>query len=103
MAEILNVQKVSFGYDKTPFLKNISFNVNEGEFVSLIGENGSGKSTLFKIINGLLKNYDGNIFYKNKNIKNIKYLDRAKEIAVLYQNCECNFPFTCFEVISMAP
>lgn len=101
MADILSVENLSFGYDKNPFLKNISFSVNEGEMVSVIGENGSGKSTLFKAVNGILNNYDGRVLYKNKNIKEIKQREKAKEIAVIYQNCSCDFPFTSFEVVAM--
>lgn len=101
MAEIFKVENLSFGYDNTPFLKDISFSVSEGEMVSIIGENGSGKSTLIKTVNGLLPLSKGKIYYKGKNIKNIKQRNKAREIAVLYQNSPCNFPFTCFEVVSM--
>ncbi len=101
MSAVLEVRNLFFGYGKEPFLKNICFDVKEGEMISVIGENGSGKSTLVKAINGNFKDYKGDIFYKGKNIKNIKYRERAKEIAVLYQNCECNFPFTCFDIVSM--
>lgn len=101
MGEILKVEKLCFGYGKEDFLKNISFSVNEGEFISVIGENGSGKSTLFKTINGIFENYKGDVFYKGKNIKYINSLEKAKEIAVLYQNTSCKFPFNCFETVMM--
>lgn len=101
MSELFRVENLFFGYDSKPFLKNISFCVNEGEMVSVIGENGSGKSTLFKAVNGLLKNVEGRVLYKNKNIRQIKQREKAKEIAIIHQNGECNFPFTCFEVASM--
>lgn len=101
MCEIFRVENLSFSYNSEPFLDNISFSVNKGEMVSIIGENGSGKSTLFKIVNGLLADYKGNIIYKNNNIKKIKHIEKAREIAVIYQNSNCNFPFTCFEVVAM--
>jgi len=101
MFDFFRVENLYFGYTKKPFLKNICFDVHEGEMISVIGENGSGKSTLFKIINGIIKNYIGKISYKNNNIKSLSYMEKAREIAILYQNCNCNFPFTCFEVVSM--
>ncbi len=101
MDTVLKVENLFFGYKKKPFLKNISFEAKKGEMISVIGENGSGKSTLFKVINGNLKAYDGNIIYKGENLKQMKYLQRAREISVVYQNCECDFPFSCFEVAAM--
>lgn len=101
MNTVLEVKNLFFGYGKEYFLKNICFDVKEGEMVSVIGENGSGKSTLFKVINGNLNNYKGDILYKGVNIKNIKLSDKAKEIAVVYQDYECGFPFTCFDITAM--
>lgn len=98
---ILKVENIFFSYNKNPFMQNINFSVNEGEFISVIGENGSGKSTLFLILSGVLKPLSGKIFYKGKNISDISLREKATEIAAVYQNTECDFPFTCFEVVSM--
>ncbi len=101
METILKVENLFFGYKKEPFLKNICFEATRGEMISVIGENGSGKSTLIKVINGNLKSYDGKVIYNGENLKKVSYLRRAREISVLYQNCECDFPFSCFEIVSM--
>ncbi|WP_332646865.1 metal ABC transporter ATP-binding protein [Lysinibacillus sp. 54212] len=58
---IIELKNVSFQYDYTQVLKNISFRVEEGDFLALLGPNGSGKSTLLKIILGLLKPMSGEI------------------------------------------
>lgn len=58
MIEIKNVSK---NYGKTNALNNVSFNLKEGQIVGLLGPNGSGKTTLIKILNGLLKDYRGDI------------------------------------------
>jgi NitT/TauT family transport system ATP-binding protein len=55
---------------ETPALKNINFEVNEGEFVSILGPSGCGKSTLLNIMNGLLEPSSGQVLYKGKDIKN---------------------------------
>ncbi|MFD3156085.1 ABC transporter ATP-binding protein [Haloimpatiens sp. FM7330] len=55
---------------ETEAIKNISFNVKEGEFLSIVGPSGCGKSTLLNIIAGLLEPSNGKIFINGKNIKN---------------------------------
>ena len=52
---VIEIDNVSFQYDYTQVLQNISFSVQEGDFLALLGPNGSGKSTLLKIMLGLLK------------------------------------------------
>jgi putative hydroxymethylpyrimidine transport system ATP-binding protein len=56
-------------YNGKQILSDISFGVNEGEFITLIGPSGCGKSTIFKIITGLEKNYTGSVLINNKDIK----------------------------------
>lgn len=50
----VKVQEICFRYSTEPVLKNISFEIEQGEFVSLTGPNGSGKTTLLKILARLL-------------------------------------------------
>ncbi len=52
---IIELKNVSFQYDYTQVLKNISFRVEEGDFLALLGPNGSGKSTLLKLIFRFIK------------------------------------------------
>lgn len=56
-------QMLQFQYeeDEFPMVTNLSFSVNDGEFVSVIGASGCGKSTLFRLINGLEKPQSGEI------------------------------------------
>ncbi|MCY3033468.1 ABC transporter ATP-binding protein [Aerococcus mictus] len=63
MLEIKNI-KVAYGMIQP--IKGISFTVNEGEIVSLIGANGAGKSTILKTISGLLKPTQGEILYNHE-------------------------------------
>ena len=49
---MLQIKNLSFGYAKTEVLNQLSFNVNTGENLAIIGESGSGKSTLLKLIYG---------------------------------------------------
>ena len=69
MKEVLRLENISKKYQakngETEALKNISFSVNKGEFVSIIGPSGCGKSTLLSIISGLEKKSSGEIFLNN--------------------------------------
>lgn len=65
---MLVVDRLTFHYPENEYavFKNISFSLNKGEFVSLIGSSGSGKSTLLKIIAGLMEGQEGHILYEGK-------------------------------------
>lgn len=67
MKEILSVKNLNKSFESGFKLKNINFDIKEGEVVSLIGESGSGKTSISKIIVGLLK-ADGQILFKGMNI-----------------------------------
>jgi ABC-type sulfate/molybdate transport systems ATPase subunit len=70
---MLQIKNVSFGYLKNPVLQNMSFHVNPGEHVSIIGESGSGKSTLLKLLYGELDVNEGQIFWKDTEILGPKH------------------------------
>ncbi len=77
--ELLKVENLSKSYGKKQVLKNISFTINEGRIVGLLGKNGTGKSTLIKLINDLLTVDSGEILVNGKKIgveskKDISYL-----------------------------
>lgn len=66
---MLKIQNISFQYNsKTAVLNNISFQLNEGEHLCIMGESGSGKSTLLKAIYGLLDLNEGSIFWKDQEV-----------------------------------
>lgn len=72
---IMGCKNVHMSYGIDVILENISFNVNEGEKVGLIGANGAGKSTLFKILTGELKQDSGDVF-----------IDKGKTLGYLSQH-----------------
>jgi ABC-type Fe3+/spermidine/putrescine transport system ATPase subunit len=65
---MLQVNSLSFAYDKTPVLTDINFKVDRGEHISIVGESGCGKSTLLKIIYGLLQPQQGTLFWGEKQV-----------------------------------
>ena len=67
---ILEVRDLKVSYAKIAAVKGISFEVRQGEIVSLIGANGAGKTTTLKAISGLI-HYSGDIMYKGMNLRNV--------------------------------
>lgn len=65
---MLKVENLSVSYNKINAVRNISFEINEGEIVSLIGSNGAGKTTTLKTISGLLKPKSGSIMYNDLDV-----------------------------------
>jgi branched-chain amino acid transport system ATP-binding protein len=69
---MLEVNNVHMAYGAIRALKGISFRVDKGEIVTLIGANGAGKSTTLKTISGLLHARQGSIFFEGKDISNLQ-------------------------------
>lgn len=71
---LVKVSKVSLNYHsikgETQALNNVNFEVNEGDFISILGPSGCGKSTLLNIMSGLLEPSNGEVLYKDEDIKN---------------------------------
>ena len=77
---MLKVDDLNVYYGKIHALKGISFEVNKGEVVSLIGANGAGKSTTLKTISGMLRSKTGSITFMDEDISNVesfKLVDRG--------------------------
>ncbi|MBY0413851.1 MAG: ATP-binding cassette domain-containing protein, partial [Bdellovibrionales bacterium] len=71
---ILRADKISFSYDghETPTLKDISFSLKKGQSLGVLGPNGGGKSTLMKIIAGLLKADQGELYFDEQALSSMK-------------------------------
>lgn len=61
MSELIKIQDLNKKYGKKQVLKDVNLTLHGGQIVGLLGPNGSGKTTLIKVLNGLLKEYDGDI------------------------------------------
>ena len=68
MSTILKVEDINVYYGSIHAIKDISFEVNEGEIVTLIGANGAGKSSTLNTIAGLLRSKTGSIMFNGENI-----------------------------------
>ena len=82
---LLDLQDVSFVNDDKTILKNVSFVVEAGDFISIVGPSGSGKSTLLKLCSHLISPTDGNILYKGVNMNEYIPTELRKSIAYCSQ------------------
>lgn len=84
---ILEVKNITFKYNNNKeILKDVSFKINKGEMVSIIGRNGAGKSTISKLICGFYKPAEGSILFKGRDIKKDTIKERAEKIGMVMQN-----------------
>ena len=101
---ILSLQNISFSYDETPVLKDISYEFEKGKMYCIIGKSGAGKTTLLSLLSGLAKPSDGDILYDGKSISKIdKYTFRSRYIGVVFQSFNLITQYTALEnvVLSM--
>ncbi len=87
----LKIDKLSFSYDKNVVLDNISFEVEKGEYITLMGHNGSGKSTLAKLIMGLLENKNGSIYIDDIEMKESNINELRNKLGIVFQNPDNQF------------
>ena len=111
MEPILQVQNLNYIYSAgTPFehraLENVSFSVNRGEFIGIIGHTGSGKSTLMQQLNGLLKPTSGKVLLDGVDIWSDKKLTRQARfrVGLVFQHPEYQlFEETVYKDIAFGP
>ncbi|MFA4719588.1 ABC transporter ATP-binding protein [Pyrococcus kukulkanii] len=86
----LVLEDVSFSYNGRSILKEVSFDVEKGEFLVILGPNGAGKSTLLRCILGMLK-CSGSIDIMGRNLKTLRRDELARLISYVPQRVEPNF------------
>lgn len=101
MNVVLKVENISAGYNQTPLLSEITFEVKSGQFLGVLGPNGSGKSTLLKVISGIINPVSGNVLVDGINVKNYSSKQLAKKMTVLPQLHATSFSSTVRETVSV--
>lgn len=98
---LIDVKNLSFAYNNEYILEDLSFELNEGDFLAIIGENGSGKSTLIKILLKSLKKDFGTIKILGKDIENFKDYEKIGYVPQVNDLSKVSFPITTREFIVM--
>ena len=83
---MIEFQNVSKSYGKTQILKDLSFTIPDGQFVSVVGSNGSGKTSLLNLICGSIQPDGGQILMQGRDIRKDSEHVRARKIGRVYQN-----------------
>ena len=81
---LIKLEKISLSFGKRQILDNISFSINSGEILGMLGPNGVGKSTLFNLIIGLLKPDFGSIIVNGENVLDYPISERTKKFKIGY-------------------
>ena len=97
---IISVDNLSFSYGKNKVLDDVSFYIEEGDFVGIIGPNGSAKSTLVKLMLGLLKPDKGSIKLFHKQISEFKDFEKIGYISQNVRDFNQMFPATVEEIVA---
>lgn len=98
MSAIIEANKVSFAYT-VPVLENVSFKIQEGDFVGIAGPNGAGKTTFIKLLLGLEKPTSGEILIKGK--KSVNALAHIGYVAQRSIISDDYFPATVWDIVRM--
>lgn len=97
----IQVKNLKFGYKRELTLRNLSFNVEKGKFISIIGPNGSGKSTLLKNLNHIYRPWEGKIMVEGIDINKLRVKELARKIALVPQDTVVDYEFTVEDIVLM--
>ena len=84
----LSVMKLSFAYGRDEVLKDVSFSLEQGEIVALLGPNGTGKTTLLRAVNGILRSSKGTVLLDGRSMGSCPRRERAKLFGYVPQRDE---------------
>ncbi len=99
--EIARVEGLSYSYEDRLVLKDITFSVQKGDYLGIIGPNGSGKTTLIKLMLGILKPAKGSIYLFGKPLSQFSEWHKLGYVPQKIQGLDQGFPATIEEMLSM--
>src|SRR5690606_13348622 len=79
------LKNISFQYNDTPILNDISLNISKNETIAFVGESGSGKTTLLNVVTGLLPNSEGEVLVDGKKLNNLNPSSYRSKIGYITQ------------------
>lgn len=96
---MLNVSQITISYEGKSVVRDVSFRLEAGKIIALLGANGAGKTTILKSLNGGLPLASGRITLNEKPIENFSRREIARRIAVIAQETETKFPVSVLEFV----
>jgi zinc transport system ATP-binding protein len=100
--ELIKASDITFSYDTTPVLLDVSLSIREGDFLAIIGPNGSGKTTLVKILLGLLRPSAGRVDIMGKRLEEFTEWRSLGYVPQKATHFDPFFPASVEEVVGMA-
>ena len=97
---LLEVKNLTLKYGKKTIINDVSFSVEEGQWLMIIGPNGAGKSTIVNCVSQTA-DYTGTITYRGQDLKKYKPVDLARNIGILAQKHYVGYSFSVAEVVRL--
>jgi len=98
---LISVKDLKFSYGDFNVIDGVSFVLNRGEILGILGPNGSGKTTLIKLVGGILKKKEGKIEILGKEIEKYSRKELARKIAMVPSDLGAGFDFTVYDMVAM--
>ena len=101
MSALLRINNLRGGYYQEDVIRGLSLEVNQGDFLVIIGPNGSGKTTLLRLATRVLPLRKGEVSYKDENISKMELKEFCRKVAFVSQDIATGFSFTVMELVLM--
>ncbi|OCA86416.1 MULTISPECIES: metal ABC transporter ATP-binding protein [unclassified Bacillus (in: firmicutes)] len=98
--DLIKIEHVTYKYERENVLEDINLSVKDGDFLAIVGPNGSGKSTLLKLMLGLNKVQQGEIFLFGEKINKFKNWEKIGYVSQKANSFNSGFPATVEEVVA---
>lgn len=98
---LIRVEGLRCGYPGHEVLKGVSFEIQPGELVGILGPNGSGKTTLLLALTGVVPLQEGEVSILGRPLERLRAKDRARRMAAVAQESQIRFPYSCLEIVRM--
>jgi iron complex transport system ATP-binding protein len=92
---------LSFAYNGAQVLREVSLDIEDGEFVSILGPNGAGKTTLIKVLTGVIRDFSGEVSVYGRSIQTYRRRELARCLSFLTQNPPVTLPFLVRDIVMM--
>jgi len=97
----LRVRDLKFSFGEKEVLKDVSFEVGDGEFIGLMGPNGSGKTTLLRCIMKYIQAPENAITVDGSSVESLSQAELARTFAVVPQSSSTDFTFSAYDIVMM--